>query len=375
MSDVETPIVIEDAGLVPTKTPGTSVLDRWLATSPEQALTRVDALVTILDKLRRAAIRSTYAGDWVIHVSRDSDGNILRQAGYLQDCGAERAGKVWGIDVSAPAVEREDFPDHTYAYHMVADAVSKVTGERLTVEGSRWSGDAFFARREKGPDEKIDPVDVRKAAWANTHGRAVRALAGLTAVPLEELREAGIDPGKVLMVDYAKGSRGGESTGAAVGSADMIVGWGNAKGQKIPELTDKDLAYYAKATQESLEDPARAKFRKRNEQFLAALTAETARRKAAEDQRAETGTPTTEEQQGQESRRGARINTLNTLLSDACKGHRPAIAAVLGTLTKDHGGVEIRSLSNLTDDMLDYLLTIPADVLAKVALSVGEAKR
>ena len=282
MAEVETPAVIEPESLVPALRGG-GFLQRWLEQGEgTTALDRIDTLVQMLERLRAASIKATYPTDWLIHTSRDHDGNLLRQVGYLQDCGCERAGKPWGISVDQPAIEREDFPDGTYSYHMIASARSAVTGEELEyVEGSRWSGDGFFQR---GGD-KIDPTDVRKSTYANLHGRAVRALSGLNGVPVEMLRQAGLDVAKVINIEYGRGTKGGESAGAATGT-DAVVPYGNAKGTKITDLTDADLGWYLKTSTENVADPAKAKHKKSNERLLAALQAETARRKDSNAQAA-----------------------------------------------------------------------------------------
>jgi hypothetical protein len=274
------PQVTDDTALVPKRGTGQSMIERWMETGAETAMKRIETVLDMLARLRKASIAATYPSDWIIHTSKDADGNILRQVGYLQDVGAERAGKPWGISVGSPAIEREDFPDGSYSYHMLSEAWSNVTGERLEyIEGSRWSGAGFFANRS-GPNEKVDPTHVRKAAYANLHGRAVRALAGLNAVPLDMLTASGIDTGKVVMIGYDKGAKGGESTGAAIGTADVTIGWGNSKGKKPSELAEKDLEYYLGAFQASIEDPDKKKWLKGNQRMLDALKTEKARRSA-----------------------------------------------------------------------------------------------
>jgi len=277
----ENPDVTGPEQLPVTARSGEALLDRWMREG-DTAMEKVDTLVSMLEKLRKASIRATYPSDWIIHTSTDHDGQVISQRGYLQDIGAERAGKVWGCELTAPAIEREDFPDGTYSYHLIAEAYSKITGERVEyVEGSRWSGDPFFSR-SKGPDEKIDPTDVRKSAYANLHGRAVRSLAGLGGVPLEVLRDCGINIEKVVHVSYAKGAKGGDSVGARVGSdgggSGPVLNFGRSKGKRISELTDKDLAWYTTAVSDSIADPAKLAYKDRNESLLAALKQESDRR-------------------------------------------------------------------------------------------------
>jgi len=366
------PLMTDKESLVPVPGHGSPLIERWLA-DPEKAIERVNAFVSMLDRLRLAAIKATFPTDWVIHSSKDEDGTVLRQVGYMQDTGAERAGKIMGIEVSAPVIEREpnqgEFADGTFAYHMLSEAFSKITGERLDyVEGSRWSGDTFF-RRSVGPDEKVDPTDVRKAAYANLHGRAVRSLSGLNGVPLDMLKAAGLDTTKCTFVGYEKGKKGGTSTGASVGTAEVTVGFGNSANKTVGELLDKDLVWYVAAYTKNIADPERAKFRERNERVLAALKAEQGKRAQAAEHQEATGTEAPEESATAGRKRG----DAHTRLTDAAKtvkGNGAVVAGMLRAITQDWGGAERPALSELTEAELDKLNAMPEDVLTKLAAIV-----
>lgn len=248
-----------------------SVVERWLEEGEDKTIARIDAMIKVLDRLRKASIQATQPSDWIVNVSRDFSGNIIAQRAYLQDIGAERAGKIWGIAVSEPSIEREDFPDGTYAYHMVAEATARVTGEKLEyVEGSRWSGDKFFQKGLKD-DEKPDPVDLRKSAWANLHGRAVRSLAGLGGVPVEFLAECGLDTKRCVFVDYGKGAKGGESSGAQTGASgfDVVMKFGKGKGKSIAELNESELDYYISAAERDLKDESKKQYHSKTSRELA----------------------------------------------------------------------------------------------------------
>ena len=396
---------VSEVALVP-RAVGASMLERWVEENPEKAIEKLETMVRVLDRLRRASIAATYPSDWLIHSSKDAEGNIIRQVGYLQDCGAERAGKLWGISISSPTIEREDFPsDSTFSYHMMAEARSNVTGEVLdAVEGSRWSGQGFFQRKSSdGPNEKVNPTDVRKAAYANCHGRAVRALAGLNAVPLDMLTQAGIDVSKVVMIGYSKGAKGGESTGASVGTADITIPYGKNKGKPLsdPTVAIDDLNYHLKNAQASLEDPDKKKWRKDNTRLVEGLKAEIDRRtKAAQEAETPTAsadkvpearpepadsgrasTPKAEESpsapapatSGTKSR-GALIADVFRLLGEAVpngKQNQAGQSKLLRRLCADLGVKETGAISELDDKTLAMIASIPLENLKTVANAIG----
>lgn len=377
MPEVETPPITTEENLVPLRGAGSSMLDRWVQTDPKAAIERVETMVMVLEKLRIASIRATYPSDWIIHTSTSRDGVIMKQVGYLQDSGAERAGKVWGIEVGNPAIEREDFPDRTFSYHMIAEAWSKVTGERLDyAEGSRWSGDKFFERQVKGDDDRVDPTDVRKSAYANLHGRAVRALGGLNGVPLETLRQAGVDIAKVMHVNYAPGEKSSTSTGAAaVGSAEAIIGFGNSKGKAVSELETKDLDWYIKAYTENVADAGKERFKKANQRVLDALNAEKERRAQSTMHEAETGTKAPAPAEAGSAMedgtpRGKLIGDVWAKLTDLAGLHA---TVVFKTITKEYFKRDCSGLSDLTDDELRKFAAIPdADLAAATKALQGK---
>lgn len=382
MAETETPSVTTAEDLVPTRGAGGSMLDRWVNTDPEAAIKRVDTMVKLLESLRAASIRATYPSDWIIHTSTDRDGQVVKQVGYLQDSGAERAAKPWGIEVGNPAIERENFPDGSYTYHMLAEAWSKVTGERLDyVEGSRWSGDRFFQRT--GDDERIDPTDVRKSAYANLHGRAVRALSGLNGVPIEILTKAGIDTAKVVHVNYVAGAKGGNSSGAAtIGSDEPVVAFGQSKGKKISELADKDLGWYIKAYSENVADPQKVKYQKANQRVLDALLRQKEHRDQAAAHGAETGTSpaqpgTAESATGGDAiedgtPRGKLIGDVWARLADVAG--KKAIPLLQLLTEQMEGGTKRSAMSECTDAELAFLAKIPEANLTAVLKTLTEKK-
>jgi hypothetical protein len=372
---------VEEQSLAPVKRITSTVLDRWLEASSDTAMQKLELMTKMLEQLQLHAIKRTYPSDWVINTTVDRQTNtVLRQVAYLQDIGAQRAGKIFGVQVGEPKVTRETFEDGTYAYLMTADAWSVTTGEYIeNLEGSRWSGDDFFERQQAN-DGRINPMDVRSAAYANLHGRAVRRLCGLGGVPLEVLTSAGIETAKCIIVPFRQGAQGGQSAGAQVGTAEYVVRWGNAKGKRVGELTGDDLAYYLKRAEADVADPNRAKYLTENQRFLDALKQEAERRRQATEQQEQTGTPAptgvaTEPEPapgapGQPPAgpsRGSRLGDLQTRLSDACGRNQRRIPGLLRALTREVLGTEKTSLTDLSDAELNALNALDETKLKQVA--------
>jgi hypothetical protein len=369
--DAETPPVTTPETAIATRPPSAVLLERWIESGDaELAIKRIDAMAAALDKLTDRAIRRTYPSDWVIHVSTDQEGKVLREVGYLQDCGADRAGKPWGIEVDEPTITKEDMPDGSFTYIMRATARCKVTGELATVEGSRWSGDTFFTRRLKEADEKVDPSDVRKAAYANLHGRAVRALAGLTAVPVKILRASGVDTEACIFVGYDRGAKGGTATGAGVGGTVVVVGFGNKKDTPVTDLSDKDLNWYLDAYAGNVKDPAKVRYVKQNQRVLDALMRERERRDQSAQHAAATEDRAAEASPGQAPAAAsgsseAKHADVWARLTAAAGTDRRAMQ-LLKAITVEMFGLEIGAVSGLNAEQLDRVASIPEANLATV---------
>jgi hypothetical protein len=206
----------------------------------------------------------------------------------------------------------------------------------------------------------------------------VRALGGLSAVPLDVLRTAGVDVTRVVMVDYERGAKGGDSTGASVGTTELAMSWGNAKGTKVQELADKDLAFYLGAYERDLADPAKERFKKNNERMLAALRAEKERREKTAEHAAATG-PTGGDgestQDGKPTTRGNRIATVHTRLMDATKKDGNLLAGALRIMTGELFAKEMSALSELSDEQLDKLAQVDEKTLVAVIEKVRGGKK
>ena len=189
-------------------------------------------------------------------------------------------------------------------------------------------------------------------------------------MPPDGLRQAGLDPAKILHIGYETGAKGGESTGAQVGGGEVTVGFGNSRGKTPAQLEDKDLAWYLKAYAENVADAGKAKFLKANQRVLDALKVEQERRVQATAHEAETGTKAEEKpkpaapvEMPAASTRGKKVGDAYTKLHDATKGDGKVIAAVLRLVSKDFG-TETAILSEVSEQGLDKILAAPESILA-----------
>jgi hypothetical protein len=161
-----------------------TTVDALAARGSGQAIEILEARIAVLETARKRGIRLTSPEDWLLF--RRDDGRIT---GYLQDAGCERLRDITGIevfDVGEPV--RVPAPDgRSFMYLIRGSGRSKLTGQVVeAMEGGRESTDDF-CKDKRGAQLELA---VRKAARANLDGSIVRELAGLKAVPLEELQAA-----------------------------------------------------------------------------------------------------------------------------------------------------------------------------------------
>jgi hypothetical protein len=180
----------------------------FLALSPQnsaKALQKVDALTKVVDGAVRLALQRTVAQDWV----------NMGGKWYLQASGVEKVRSVFGLYFKNMSTIKEDYPDGNYAYITSGTAGSKLFdnlyGETtVQIEGCRSSSDGFFSKQAT-----TDPMDVRRASYANFTVRAAKALLGFGNYTTEDLKKMGVNTSKITTVTYEKGAEGG-------GNPDLI---------------------------------------------------------------------------------------------------------------------------------------------------------
>lgn len=147
------------------------------------------AKVEALKVFRESSIGMTYPEDWTLFKRPDEAGGGI--TAYLSDAGCKRVLPLWGIDIVPESgratfvVEKLDVGDD-YLITVRGDAYNHTTKTWLRgLEGSRGSDDDFV-KTVTSPTKKLS--HVRKAAFRNLEGNAVRKHSGLDAMPLAELQ-------------------------------------------------------------------------------------------------------------------------------------------------------------------------------------------
>ena len=216
----ENAVVVSDGGMLPAQvmpTSGAEYTDIVLMSE------RADKLVEALNKIMMAAIKITTYLDWV----------LIGGVPYLQESGAAKVARLFGIGWRILAVEREideGYPAFTYRMRFSMGA------NTIECEGSRSGKDEFFCGRgrSKGPDA-IDTLDVKKSAFTNCINNGIkRILPGLRNLDVAALEQGGIDVSKIKGYTFKDGSKGGKGK-----SSDGIVceGCGAEISQKVASFS------------------------------------------------------------------------------------------------------------------------------------------
>jgi hypothetical protein len=146
----------------------------------------------------------------------------------------------------------------------------------------------FEGRRSFG-GFALTESNMKKDAIENMKSVAVRDILGLRFRTPDELREMGLDIGKVKARAEFSDHKSGE---------ELTMSFGKDKGKPISQISDEGLDWYIKVVGEGILDPAKQKYRASGEKKLEALKAEKAKRGGK--QPASTDSTTTDDTQGRE---------------------------------------------------------------------------
>lgn len=153
----------------------------------DAAIDRLLARVEATKRYKVALLSMTNYRDWYAHTTEGDPDGIP----YLAESGAEKIIHAFAIEVehdggkTCPSHDantgKVDGYEVVYTGRMRALRFSDIW---FPIVGSRWSGDGFFSR---GGKRRVDPGDVRKAAWTNWMNRGIKTVCGLRSLTWDEL--------------------------------------------------------------------------------------------------------------------------------------------------------------------------------------------
>lgn len=169
-------------------------------------------------RLKEYGLKQTTNADWT-----DFGGNP-----FLEASGAEKIARALAISFIEPRIEREDFNDNKGQYYVyTCYGRAKLPGNYDIVDaiGTCSSRDDFFgkAKDKTWKDiSDIDVTDIKKKAYTNCLGNAIRKLVGLNGLTWPELAKYQITTSGKSSVDFKKG----EKTNATGASSNPPEGGG-----------------------------------------------------------------------------------------------------------------------------------------------------
>lgn len=237
-----------------------SIGDDQLLAVAEAAERRVDAV----NRIKNLSLRVTNHQDWTNQGGKP----------YMQVSGAEKVARLFGISWRLDEPTREDHQDGHFSYTF--KGYFSMGSAEIEVVGTRSSSDPFFlgSKDNPKPPSEIDRNDVKKGAMTNCIGNGISRLLGIRNLTWDELKAAGISKDQTGTVNYKSSDPQ---------AAQTLPNYGGHKGKSIddPSVPVDALKYYLAGAEKSIADPAKSKFKAKEERLRDAIKAELAKREAA----------------------------------------------------------------------------------------------
>ena len=172
----------------------------------EKALQRIEERVQFINKIKVLALKCTTSEDWV----------LLGGKPYLMASGAEKIRGLLGVnffDVKYKKILNDNIDQatgkrhYTYIFEGYVSIVKREgAGDSMYVIGACSSSDKFFYYEHGKPKplSEVDETDIMKAAYSNFIANGITRSYGLRNLPLQALRDAGIEIQKIASVQYGK---------------------------------------------------------------------------------------------------------------------------------------------------------------------------
>lgn len=247
-----------------------------------ETLRALEQRVLFRDALTRHALKQSSVSQWCVFKGEDG-----RESIYPMGAAAAAMFSFFGLHWRGSSGSLFD-----------AALITDSKGERYwEVSSDLCQGEKilmqFMGKRYLDSGYAKNEADAKLAAFENLQSRACRWIFGLSGKSREDFKLLGLDLTNARIATF-KDHKAARSTDPE----QATVRFGTAKGTKVADLSDKDLAYYlgaAKADAEraavdpaTLKDPKEKeraekarKYQAGNEAMLAALMKESERRKAA----------------------------------------------------------------------------------------------
>lgn len=231
----------------------------------QRGLQLFEERVAVAKKQLAIALRLTQPGQFVVMDGGDGKETVYATAGAADRILRMGFGMRWGEKTVRVDRTAEDMTAIATANLLKHDGTiyEKFEGRRRAVfDAEAPGGVKGFLKNEH---------DLIKGALANLAHQAVTQILGLRFLTPADFAELGLDLKKLpRRADFH--DRGGDD--------DSVprVAFGKNKGKAITDLSDNSLKWYIEAAQTTIADPAKAKYKAKEERWLGHLEAERDRR-------------------------------------------------------------------------------------------------
>lgn len=242
-----------DPEVIETEPDTTSIATVGVTDASSEALALMEQRVQNQRRMFKLALGLTTPNQWTVFSGHDKDG-VLKESVYptggASDTILRRAfGLTWGPK-EINIIDGKHGPEAVCVAWLMQ-------GDRRVEQ--------FEGRRSMGGFVKTE-ADLRKGVVENMKSVAVRDLLGLRFRTPAELKDMGLDLGKIpARAEFQSHQKQG---------SELVAPFGRQKGDKISDLEDENLDWLITAIGESVADPSKAKWKTKNQELLDAMETE-----------------------------------------------------------------------------------------------------
>jgi hypothetical protein len=241
--------------------------------SADEFLAAVDRRNKAIDRVLSYAIAATHPSQWM-----DIGGKPYATGPACESMRLRCAVSI--TDVEGEREEREDEKGAFYIWTYRARFALPGGLDVVHAEGHCSSRDQFLGSTEfkdgegaKRKEWEVEEGNIRQAAYTNCTNNGITRILGVRNLSWERLCTLlGVERESFGKVDYEHGAKGG---GRGKLDEEKPIPFGRAKGKRLGEAADDEIAWLLGKMKEPASDP---KFQASNERWVKAIEAELARR-------------------------------------------------------------------------------------------------